>query len=179
MLRVTRQVQIEAKVVEVELRDEFSAGIDWRAVLGGLTPNPTSSPTTTQVSSGGMTLTLNVTDFSALLKALAAQGDVNVLSSPRIIAMNNEPTVMRAATQDAHSMTESIVLSLTAQISADGIIHMNVNPSVTRTGLATVATRRSGATHHGARGRHAGPRAAGRDHRHCRVDARAHRSAED
>ena len=137
MLRVTRQVQIEAKVVEVVLRDEFSAGIDWRAVLGGLTPNPTPSPTTAQVSSGGMTLTLNVTDFSALLKALAAQGDVNVLSSPRIIAMNNEPTVMRAATQDAHSLTESIVLSLTAQISADGVIHMNVNPSVTeRTGLA-------------------------------------------
>ena len=33
MLRVTRQVQIEAKVIEVELHDEFSAGINWRAVL--------------------------------------------------------------------------------------------------------------------------------------------------
>jgi Flp pilus assembly secretin CpaC len=52
--------------------------------------------------------------------------------------MNNEPAIMRAATQDAHSLTESIVMSLTAQISADGIIHMNVNPSVTeRTGLAS------------------------------------------
>jgi len=37
MLRATRQVQIEAKVVEVELRDEFSAGINWKAVLGSLT----------------------------------------------------------------------------------------------------------------------------------------------
>jgi MSHA biogenesis protein MshL len=136
MRRVTRQVQIEAKVVEVELREEFSAGIDWRSVLGGLTPTP--SPTAAAVSSGGVTLTLNVTDFSALLRALAAQGTVNVLSSPRIIAMNNEPTIMRAATQDAHSFTDSLVLSLTAQISADGIIHMNVYPSVTaRTGLAT------------------------------------------
>ena len=102
MLRVTRQVQIEAKVVEVELRDEFSAGINWRSVLGGLTPNPTPPPATAQASTGGMTLALNVTDFSALLKALAAQGTVNVLSSPRIIAMNNEPTIMRAGTQDAH-----------------------------------------------------------------------------
>jgi type II secretory pathway component GspD/PulD (secretin) len=33
-------------------------------------------------------------------------------------------------------VTDSIVLSLTAQISADGLIHMNVNPSVTeRTSL--------------------------------------------
>src|SRR4029078_9313154 len=38
MLRVTRQVQIEAKVIEVDLREEFSAGIDWRSVLGGLAP---------------------------------------------------------------------------------------------------------------------------------------------
>ena len=136
MLRVTRQVQIEAKVIAVDLRDEFSAGIDWRSVLGALNPN--STPTPTPAGSGGLTLTLNVTDFSAVLKALASQGTVNVLSSPRIIATNNEPTIMRAATQDTHSVTESIVLSLTAQISADGLIHLNVNPSVTeRTGVPT------------------------------------------
>ena len=135
MQRATRQVQIEAKIIEVELRDEFSAGIDWRSVTNGLAPNSTQAPTPV---SGGPTLTLNVTDFSAVLKALSAQGTVNVLSSPRIIATNNEPTIMRAATQDTRSVSESIVLSLTAQISADGLIHMNVNPSVTeRTGLAT------------------------------------------
>jgi MSHA biogenesis protein MshL len=135
MQRATRQVQIEAKIIEVDLRDEFSAGIDWRAVTNGLAPNSTQAPTPV---SGGPTLTVNVTDFSAVLKALSAQGTVNVLSSPRIIATNNEPTIMRAATQDTRSVTDSIVLSLTAQISADGLIHMNVNPSVTeRTGLAT------------------------------------------
>ena len=135
MQRATRQVQIEAKIIEVELRDEFAAGIDWRSVTNGLAPNSTQAPTPV---SGGPTLTLNVTDFSAVLKALSAQGTVNVLSSPRIIATNNEPTIMRAATQDTRSVSESIVLSLTAQISADGLIHMNINPSVTeRTGLAT------------------------------------------
>jgi MSHA biogenesis protein MshL len=137
MLRVTRQVQIEAKVIEVDLRDEFSAGIDWRTVLSGLTPNATP-PTPASVIGGSLTLTLNVTDFSPLLKALAAQGTLNVLSSPRITAMNNEPTVMRAATEDSRSVTDSVVLSITAQISADGFVHMNVNPSViTRTGVAT------------------------------------------
>jgi type II secretory pathway component GspD/PulD (secretin) len=119
----------------VDLRDEFSAGVDWRSVLDGLAPTSTQAPTAV----GGSTLTLNVTDFGALLKALSTQGTVNVLASPRIIATNNEPTIMRAATQDTRSVTDSIVLSLTAQISADGLIHMNVNPSVTeRTGLATL-----------------------------------------
>ena len=135
MLRVTRQVQIEAKVIEVDLRDEFSAGVDWRSVLDGLAPTSTQRPTAV---SGGSTLIVNVTDFSPLLKALSTQGTVNVLASPRIIATNNEPTIMRAATQDTRAVIDSIVVSLTAQISADGLIHMNVNPSVTeRTGLTT------------------------------------------
>ena len=160
MLRVTRQVQIEAKVIEVELRDEFSAGINWRAVLGGLTNNATASQTLAPATNGGFTLALNVGDFSALLNAFAAQGKVNVLSSPRITAMNNEPAVMRIGTQDVffttttqvdpqsgqivqstvtpQSLTEGVVLSVTPQISADGIVHMNINPSITeRTGVAT------------------------------------------
>jgi MSHA biogenesis protein MshL len=160
MLRVTRQVQIEAKVVEVELRDEFSAGINWQAVFGGLTNNATATQALAPASTGGFTLALNIGDFSALLNAFAAQGKVNVLSSPRITAMNNEPAVMRIGTQDVffitttqidsqsgqivqstvtpQSLTEGLVLSVTPQISADGIIHMNINPSITeRTGVAT------------------------------------------
>lgn len=157
MLRATRQVQIEARVIEVELRDEFSAGIDWRAVLAGLANN-TATQTPAPATSGGFTLALNVADFSALLDALAAQGKVTVLSSPRFTAMNNEPAVMRIGTQDVffttttqidaqsgrtlqstvpQSLTEGVVLSVTPQISADGIIHMNITPTVTeRTGVA-------------------------------------------
>jgi MSHA type pilus biogenesis protein MshL len=160
MLRVTRQVQIEAKVIEVELREEFSAGINWQAVLGGLTNNATATQTLAPATTGGFTLALNVGDFTALLNAFAAQGKVNVLSSPRITAMNNEPAVMRIGTQDVffttttqidsqsgqivqstvtpQSLTEGVVLSVTPQISAEGIIHMNINPSITeRTGIAT------------------------------------------
>jgi MSHA biogenesis protein MshL len=160
MLRVTRQVQIEAKVIEVELREEFSAGINWQAVFGGLTNNATATQTLAPSTAGGFTLAVNIDDFSALLKAFAAQGNVNVLSSARFTAMNNEPAVMRIGTQDVffvttthinaqsgqlgqstvtpQSLTEGMVLSVTPQISADGIIHMNINPSITeRTGVAT------------------------------------------
>ena len=118
MQRVGRQVQIEAKVIEVELRDEFRDGLDWRPLLSGVTDG-------------------NVVDVSALLKGLAAQGTVNVLSSPRIIAMNNEPAIVRAGTQDGHSLTDGIVLSVTPQISTDGIIHMNITPSVTARTVTT------------------------------------------
>ena len=159
MLRVTRQVQIEAKVIEVDLREEFSAGINWRAVLGSLTNFADISQTLAPATAGGFTLALKAGDFTALLNAFAAQGKVNVLSSPRITAMNNEPAVMRIGTQDVffvtttqvdplgniiqtavtpQTLTEGVTLSVTPQISADGIIHMSINPSITeRTGVAT------------------------------------------
>jgi MSHA biogenesis protein MshL len=160
MLRATRQVQIEAKIVEVELRDEFSAGINWRSVFGSLANSGTVSQTLAPATTGGFTLALNVGDFSALLNAFATQGKVNVLSSPRVTAMNNEPAIMRIGTQDVffvtttqvnpdtgqilqssvtpQSLTEGVVLSVTPQISADGMVHMSINPSVTeRTGQAT------------------------------------------
>jgi MSHA biogenesis protein MshL len=153
-------VQIEAKVIEVELRDEFSAGINWTNVLGSVANSVRVSQTAAPATSGGFTLALQIGDFTALLNAFATQGKVNVLSSPRVTAMNNEPAIMRIGTQDVffttttqvnpetgtilqssvtpQSITEGVVLSVTSQISADGIIHMSINPSITeRTGTAT------------------------------------------
>ena len=160
MTRATRQVQIEARIIEVELREEFSAGINWNTVLGSLAQSIKITQSLAPATSGGFTLALNVGDFNALLSAFATQGRVNVLSSPRVTAMNNEPAVMRIGTQDVffttttqvnpdtgtilqstvtpQSLTEGVVLSVTAQISGDGIIHMSINPSITeRTGQAT------------------------------------------
>jgi MSHA biogenesis protein MshL len=161
MLRATRQVQIEAKVVEVELREEFSAGINWSYIFGSLGNSIVNvSQALAPATSGAFTLTVNAGNFEALLNAFASQGTVNVLSSPRVMAMNNEPAIMRIGTQDVffvtttqvnpdtgqilqstvtpQSITEGVVLSVTSQISADGIVHMSINPSVTeRTGVAT------------------------------------------
>jgi MSHA biogenesis protein MshL len=165
MLRVTRQVQIEAHVIEVTLREEFSAGIDWRMVLSGLTNTAAFAKTPAPTTSGGLTLRLKAGDFTALMTALAAQGTVNVLANPRITAMNNVPAVMRIGTQDVFFVTtnqvdpqgqikttavtpapliEGVTLSVTPQVSVDGIIHLSISPSVTqKTG---VATSRSGDT---------------------------------
>ncbi len=147
--------------IEVELREEFAAGIDWRLVLSGLNAAPAVAPGTR----GGVTLAMKAADYGALLRALAAQGAVEVLASPRITAMNNEPAVMRVGTHDVyfvatsqvdssgrvlqttatpHTVTEGITLSVTPQISVDGVIHLSINPTIAqRTG---VATSRSGET---------------------------------
>ena len=159
--RVLRQVQIVAKIIEVELSEDFSAGIDWNTVFrsagNAVTVTQRLAPTR---GSGAFTMGVHIKDFTGMLEAFASQGKVNVMASPRVMAMNNEPAVMRVGTQDVffvttsqvdattgqilqtvvtpQSITEGIVLSVTPQISGDGIIHMSITPSITeRTGTAT------------------------------------------
>ena len=156
--RVQRQVQIQALVIEVGFRDEFASGIDWPALLrdmGASAGVEAEAPTPI----GGLALDLRVSNVDALLRALSNQGTVTVVSNPRVVAMNSEPVVMRVGTRDIffvttsqvdaagrvvqttltpQAVTEGLVLTVTPQISAGGIINMSIHPSVTaRTGEAT------------------------------------------
>jgi type II secretory pathway component GspD/PulD (secretin) len=146
MLRATRQVQIEGKIVEVELRDEFSSGIDWRAVQSAMASAIAGSQTLGTTTSDGVTLALKPNGFTALTNALAAQGTVNVLSSPLITAMNNEQAVMRVGSPEAQTQAEGMTLRVTPQISADGVIHLSVNPIVNGREAETLVRVRQGET---------------------------------
>ena len=98
--RATRQVQIQAKVIEVVLSEEFSAGINWNLVVHRAGNAVSVTQRVAPSSTGTITVGLNIKDFTGLLNALATQGKVNVMSSPRVNAMNNEPAIMRVGTQD-------------------------------------------------------------------------------
>jgi MSHA biogenesis protein MshL len=159
--RASRQVSIQAKVIEVVLNDEFSAGINWNLVLqrAGNSVSLTQKVIPTGGAAGTFTAALNIKDFTGLLSAFAMQGKVNVVASPRVNALNNEPAIMRVGTQDVffkttsqvdtttgrilqttvepQSITEGVVLSVTPQIAGDGMINLSISPSLTeRTGQA-------------------------------------------
>ncbi len=152
---VQRQVLIEAKIVEVRLNNDFQFGIDWNRIasgnggLGFQTTNQTGSPTVT-LSLGGGSSKINV-----VLHALQSQGDVSVLSSPRVAAMNNMRATFNVTTDEVFFIVNStpitnangvigstqnvtpqtisvgIVLDVLPQIAADNIITMNIRPHVT------------------------------------------------
>jgi MSHA biogenesis protein MshL len=153
-------VQIQAKVIEVTLKNEFSAGIDWNLVIHSAGNSVSLTQRVASAAPGTFTAGLAIKDFTALLNAFATQGKVNVVASPRVNALNNEPAIMRVGTQDVffrttsqvdaitgrivqttvepQSITEGVVLSVTPQISSDGMINLSISPSLTeRTGQAT------------------------------------------
>jgi MSHA biogenesis protein MshL len=109
-----RQVILEAKILEVDLSDQFQAGIDWNlfgnvaAGQGGIaqTSNALSFPNTNiQPLSNSAIFAINVNgDFGGLINLLQTQGTVQVLSSPRISTVNNQKAIIKAG-QDQFFVT--------------------------------------------------------------------------
>jgi MSHA biogenesis protein MshL len=126
---MTRQVLLEAKIVEVELSDSYQAGINWSAVLrdgnhtfflGQAAPrsfddNPLTSGNTAPVTvspgnpitgftaqplGGAFSLALDFPDFNAFIDLLATQGNTRVLSSPRVSTLNNQKAVIKAGSDE-------------------------------------------------------------------------------
>jgi MSHA biogenesis protein MshL len=126
---MTRQVLLEAKIVEVELSANYQAGINWSTVLHdgsntyflgqrpptSFTDNPLSSgpnppvtvgpgnPITDFVSQsfgGAFMLSLDFPDFNAFIDLLQTQGNARVLSSPRVATLNNQKAVIKAGSDE-------------------------------------------------------------------------------
>ncbi len=174
-----RQVVLEAKILEVELSDDFQAGINWASVIGEFTLGHTGGGTVfpdTSVASdnrgaqfalpnlaslavpasgfgGVFSLALQGKDFGAFLELLKTQGNVQVLSSPRISTMNNQKAVIKVGTDeffvtDVSTTTvtgtsttstpnieltpffSGIALDVTPQISKSGEVMLHIHPSV-------------------------------------------------
>lgn len=108
---VTSQVLIEAKILEVSLSDQYSAGIDWNSV--GLLDsdnfnlmmdledvNPYNFDVETPKDTFIATITGN--DLNALVNAMSRFGVVKALASPRITVTNNQPAILNVATNHVY-----------------------------------------------------------------------------
>jgi MSHA biogenesis protein MshL len=159
-----RQVIIEAKIMEVTLNDEYQQGVHWDEVLGSLgstdftfSTNGNIAGNTLSANIGGATsISFSGPDFSGVIDLLQTQGNVQVLSSPRITVTNNQKAVIKVG-EDEYFVTDvstttttgtsttttpeveltpffsGIALDVTPQIDKDGSVILHVHPSVTLT----------------------------------------------
>jgi len=134
---VERQVMLEAKIVEVQLRDGFQSGVDWSVLRGrgaggtisgspanqllnppvgpyppasptGSTLFPVLNPAATLVDSvnfpplgaGLFGLVFGTKSFEGVLAFLETQGSTQILSSPRLAALNNQRAVIKVGTDE-------------------------------------------------------------------------------
>jgi MSHA biogenesis protein MshL len=183
-INVEREVMLESKIIEVTLTDTSQSGVNWAAFHAGtgtrgsgglINPGATLSPSgplsdallgstpgtdLAQAATGTSALfglAFQTSSFAALMEFLETQGDVQVLSSPRIAALNNQMAVLKVGTDDffvtgittniSSSSTSNgsavitptitvqpffsgVALDVTPQIDDDGNIILHVHPSV-------------------------------------------------
>ncbi|WP_312481979.1 pilus (MSHA type) biogenesis protein MshL [Stutzerimonas nitrititolerans] len=165
-----RQVILETKILEVNLSDGFQAGINWSFLqgqkgisLGGFATtaggvNIPNIPLEGPDGIGGVFgATFDFGNFEGVVQLLETQGDVRVLSSPRISTLNNQKAVIKVGTDeffvtDVSTTTTSLAggttapdlditltpffsgisLDVTPQIDENDQITLHVRPTVSR-----------------------------------------------
>ena len=162
MQNARKQVLIEATVVEVTLNDDFQAGVDWSRIASG------DGWSLQQSLLGGTLGTapfLSATyadgnadrDISAAIKALDSFGDVSVMSSPKIMALNNQTSILKVVDNRVYFTTEfeeteatdnsaakttytvtvntvpvGFVMNVTPYITANDEVILNIRPTISR-----------------------------------------------
>jgi len=160
-----RQVLIEATIVEVTLNDDFQGGVDWSSITNGNGWDLTQSVlSTSQLDSTGLiSAVFNDTNSSGdvttvTIQALDEYGDVSVMSSPKIMALNNQTSILKVATNVVYfevdvtsntlggttaTVTQTFnttpktvpvgfVMNVTPFITTDNEVILNIRPTITR-----------------------------------------------
>ncbi|VAW52604.1 Type II secretion pathway protein D homolog [hydrothermal vent metagenome] len=161
-----RQVLIEVTIAEVQLSDTYQAGVDWSVI------NETSGGTLTKggvqdVIGGSLgsspffqlagTGTINGNPLNMTLKALETFGNVKVLSSPKVMTLNNQMAILKVVDNEVYFTTDvqlgagavnqnsqlavdttvntipvGIVMSVTPYIDETDTVTLNIRPTISR-----------------------------------------------
>jgi len=107
--RYSKQVIIEARIVEVALNKSHEFGVQWQTVLNEeIGKKPTVSSVTNLFWGTGdeaKALVAHVTAapyFDAILRMIENYGTVNIISNPKIRAMHGQPALISAGTSIAY-----------------------------------------------------------------------------
>jgi len=167
---VQRQVLIEATIVEVQLSNDYQAGVDWSRVaadggivfstlgqLAGFGANPITGNTFANIFAATYTNgNPDTGQVQLTVKLLEQFGNTRVLSSPKLMALNNQTALLKVvdnvvyfevksqtsqvanapnvSTFDttAKTVAVGVVMGVTPQINDDGRVSLTIRPTISR-----------------------------------------------
>jgi len=169
IIAMQRQVLIEATIVEVGLSEAYQGGVNWERLASAGGPNIDISQillggfntaATAAGATSGNAITIATTsptgNINAVVKLLQEFGDTRVLSSPKLMALNNQTAllkvvdnvvyfevsssasqgttggVLQTISTTAKTVAVGVVMSVTPQINEDGRVILTVRPTITR-----------------------------------------------
>jgi MSHA type pilus biogenesis protein MshL len=159
---VQRQVLIEATIAEVQLSQAYQAGINWQQLANNgngfrfqqetMTADTLATAPRIVIGYGGITA-----DFNISIRLLEQFGNTRVLSSPKLMALNNQTALLKvvdnvvyftvqsqisqgtvgtanlqSVTTTPNTVAVGVVVSLTPQVHEDGNVTLTVRPTISR-----------------------------------------------
>ncbi|MDM8568905.1 pilus (MSHA type) biogenesis protein MshL [Thiotrichales bacterium HSG1] len=152
-----RQVLIEATIAEVQLTNNYQAGVNWQRIAGNFTYNQSflggdlgNAPFYSIEYKNSNSKFGNI---SSTVRLLEEFGSVKVLSSPKIMALNNQTALLKVVdnivyfttrievtetetrtrenyTTNIHTVPVGLVMAITPQISIGNTVILNVRPTI-------------------------------------------------
>lgn len=144
--RPPTQIVIEARILEITLTDEDSYGLDWIKFFesdggsGDFGTQKLANP-----DSPGLFFDYATPDIAATLNALTAQGRVRTLSTPKLLAVEDQEssviigdrrgylvttTINQVTTESVEFLESGVILRVTPSVDATGRIMMDIHPEV-------------------------------------------------
>lgn len=158
-----RQVAIEVRIMEISLDRDSQTGINWNSLTGTEADGSLNTlGTPPSLDESFFQFVVDSKHLTGVFQALATSGDLKSISTPRITTLNNQKAVVRVVKEDvffqaevqpaiitngvasepvinytAQSVSIGVVLDVTPQVGADGMITLNVHPTISDiTGIA-------------------------------------------
>ena len=156
-----RQVLIEASIVEIQLNDQYQAGVDWSRLgaggaLSGFTFQQSllgNALTTAPAIAVGYNKSTALGDLAASVRLLQTFGDTKVLSSPKLMVLNSQTAILKAV----DNLVYFTIAGTTQASTGPGIpaittftttphtipvgVWMSVTPQVNENGTVTINVR--------------------------------------
>jgi MSHA biogenesis protein MshL len=153
---IRKEVLIQAHIIEVTLNDTYKLGINWELVFkNSMESFSVSQNLMTQPPTGVFVLDYEqnkpLRNITAMIDAMKEQGQVRVLSSPKVATMNNQKAIVKLTTKEVSWVTNSylnaqgevlltytnpeidevgLFLDVIPQIDENGLITMQIHPSI-------------------------------------------------
>jgi general secretion pathway protein D len=104
--RLHKQILIDAKIIEVTYDDDQTTGINWSKFQASLKGNAEGEDSTILSTLGNPASMLGYKfDMEGLIKFLKTQGDVSIVSNPKILTLNNQPAIINVGEEKNYKYT--------------------------------------------------------------------------
>jgi len=148
----TKEVLIEAKIVQVTLTDDYRMGVDWTFLFSERTQHQlTADFGLSGLAAKGQYLVGTLSpdekwEYGAIIDVLSTVGETKLLSSPRISVVNGEEAKILVGTKEVY-ITTTVSQADSGQVTAEAVnfvdvgVKLYVTPTINEKGFVTMKIR--------------------------------------